>query len=86
MSHDALNTSNEGVDPDFDPETSIRSDNSFMANKFCEEWLAQLLRLDRISFSLFLSFQLTSLLNVSKYRAAELAGILVGKSNNAIIE
>ena len=39
LSHDALNTSNEGVDPDFDPEESIRSDNSFMVNMFCEEIL-----------------------------------------------
>ena len=86
LSHDALNTSNEGVDPDFDPEESIRSDNSFMIDKFCEEWLAQLSRLDRTSLGLFLSFQLTSLLSISKYRAAELAGILVGKSDNTIIE
>ena len=53
LSHDALNTSNEGVDPDFDPEESIRSDNSFMIDKFCEEWLAQLSRLDRTSLGLF---------------------------------
>ena len=35
LSHDALNTSDEGVDPHFDPEESIRSDNSFMVDKFC---------------------------------------------------
>ena len=52
LSHDALNTNNEGVDY-FDPEESIRSDNSFMVDKFCKEWLAQLSRLDRISLSLF---------------------------------
>ena len=51
--HDALNTSNEGVDADFDPEESIRSDNSFMIDKFYEEWLAQLSRLDRTSLGLF---------------------------------
>ena len=86
LSHDALNTSNECVDPDFDPETSIKSDSNFMSEKFCEEWLAQLSWIDRTSMGLFLSFQLTTLLCVSKYRAAELAGILVGKSTNAIIE
>ena len=53
LSHDALNTSNEGVDPDFDPEESIRSDNSFMIDKFCKEWLAQLSRLDRTSLGHF---------------------------------
>ena len=47
LSHDALNTSNEGFGLDFDPEESIRSDNSYMADKFCEEWLTQLSRLDR---------------------------------------
>ena len=38
--YDALNTSNEGIDPDFDPETSFRLNNNFMADKFCEEQLA----------------------------------------------
>ena len=85
LSHDALNTSNECVDPDFDPETSIKSDSSFMCDKFCDEWLAQLSWEDNTSLGLFLSFQLPSLLSVSKYRAAELAGILIGKSINAII-
>ena len=85
LSHDALNTSNECVDPDFDPETSIKSDTNFMTDKFCEEWLAQLSRDDKTSLGLFLSFQLPSLLQVSKYRAAELTSILVGKSTNAII-
>ena len=33
-----------------------------------------------------MAFQLTTLLSITKYRAAELAGILVGKSTNAIIE
>ena len=51
--HDALNTSNEVVDPDFDPEESIRADNSFMVDKFCKEELAQLSRLDRTSLGLF---------------------------------
>ena len=51
--HDALNISNEGIDPDFDPEESSRSDNSFMADKFCEEWLTQISRLDRTSLGLF---------------------------------
>ncbi len=85
LSHDALNTSNECVDPDFDPESSMKSDSSFTTDKFCEEWLEQLSWEDKTSLGLFLSFQLLSLLNVSKYRAAELAGILVGKSVNAII-
>ena len=53
LSHDALNTSNEGVDPEFDPAESIRSDNSFMVDKFCKEWLAQLSRLDRTLLGFF---------------------------------
>ena len=53
LSHDALNTSSEGVNPDFDPEESIRSDNSFIVVKFCEEWLAQLSRLNRTSLGFF---------------------------------
>ena len=86
LSHDALNTSNECVDPDFDLETSMKSDSSFLSDKFCEEWLAQLSWINKTSLGLFLAFQLTTLLSITKYRAAELAGILVGKSTNAIIE
>ena len=51
--HDALNTSNEDVDPDLDAEENIRSDNSFMVHKFCEEWITQLSRLDRTLLGLF---------------------------------
>ena len=40
LSHDALRPSS--VDPDFDLETSMKSDSSFLSDKFCEEWLAQL--------------------------------------------
>ena len=36
--------------------------------------------------SAFISLRLTSLLSVSKYKEAELAGILIGKSDNTIIE
>ena len=53
LSHDALDTSNECVDPDFDPETSMKSDSTFMADKFCEEWITQLSWVDKTSLGLF---------------------------------
>ena len=39
LSHDALNTSNEAMDPDFDLETSMKSNSGYLAEEFCEEWL-----------------------------------------------
>ena len=50
LSHNALDTSNECMDLDFDPETSVKSDSSFKVDKFCEEWLMQLSWEDKTSF------------------------------------
>jgi len=84
LSHDALDTSNDCVDPDFDLESSMKSESSYIVDKFCEEWLAQLSREDVVSLGLFLSFQLQSLLETTKTRATEYAAILIGKSMNTV--
>jgi len=82
LSHDALDTSNDCVDPEFDLESSMKSESDYIANKFCEEWLAQLSWEDVVSLGLFLSFQLPALLKTTK--TTEYAAILTGKSMNAV--
>lgn len=85
LSHDALNTSNETVDPEFDLETSMKSDSGYLAEEFCEEWLTQLLWEDRTALGLFLVFQLQSILKKKRTEAAELAGMMIGKSTNTML-
>ena len=85
MSHDALNTSNKAVDPEFDLETSMKSDSGYLAEEFCEEWLTQLLWEDRTALGLFLVFQLQSILKKKRTEAAELAGMMIGKSTNTML-
>ena len=85
LSHDALNTSNEAVDPEFDLETSIKSDSGYLAEKFCEEWLTQLLWEDRTALRLFLVFQLQSILKKKRTEAAELTGMMIGKLTNTML-
>lgn len=52
---DDANINNGCVDPDFDPETSMK----YMTVKFCKEWL--------VHFLGFFGLQLTTLLNIFKY-------------------
>jgi len=62
----------------------MKSESSYIVDKFCEEWLAQLSREDVVLLGLFLSFQLQSLLETTKTRATEYAAILIGKSMNTV--
>lgn len=84
LSHDALDTSNECVDPDFDLETSVKSDSDYLAEMFCKEWLAKLLWEDRTALRLFLVFQIQSILKKKRIEAAELAGMMIRKSTNTM--
>ena len=56
----AMDTDNEAVDPTFDLEASLVSDTDFMTESFCENWVLQLDRDDKVSLALFLSFQLAN--------------------------
>ena len=86
MSEDALDTEDEPVDPTFDLDSSMKSDTDHIAETFCEEWVSQLDRDDRVALGLFLCSQMTRHLEIMETRAAELAGLMIGKSNKTIHE
>ena len=79
-----------------DPEESDRSDATFdpdqeptcstdaILEQFVEDWLLTLDRDNIISLSLFLTYNLKSLLNFSTTKAADYAGIMLGKSDRTI--
>ena len=79
-----------------DPEESDRSDATFdpdqeatcstyaILEQFVEDWLLTLDRDNIISLSLFLTYNLKSLLNLSTTNAADYAGIMLGKSDRTI--
>ena len=73
------------MDPDFDLETSVKSDSDYLAETFCEEWLAKLLWEDRTALGLFLVFWIQSILKKKRTEAAELAGKMIGKSMNTML-
>ena len=61
MPEDALDTDDETVDPSFDLDSSIKSDVDHTVETFCEDWVCQLDRDDRVSLgsSFVSSFQNT---------------------------
>ena len=56
MSDDALNTEDESIDPTFDLDSSIKVDYNHMMESFCEDWVLQLERDDKVSLGLFFIF------------------------------
>ena len=86
MTEEALNTDDEEVDPSFDLDSSMKSETGHVIDQFCDEWVCQLDTDDRVSLGIFLSFQLPKLLDVGQTKAAELASIMVGKSDRIIHE
>ena len=57
-----------------------------MVDTFCEDWVLQLDRDDKVSLALFLCFQLSKHLGCGETRAAELAGVMVGRSDRSVRE
>ena len=86
MSDDALDTENEYADPSFDLDASMKSDSDYMVERFCEDWISHLDRDDQVYLGLFLSFQLANHLNLGETKAAELASIIINKSDKTIRE
>ena len=86
MSDDALDTENKDADPSFDLDASMKSDSDYMVERFCEDWISHLDRDDRVSLGLFLSFQLANHLKLGETKAAELASIMINKSDKTIRE
>lgn len=64
MSDDALDTEDKAVDPTFDLDSSMKSDADHIAETFCEEWVSELDRDDRVALGLFLCFQMTRHLDI----------------------
>ena len=86
MSEDALDTDDEAVDPSVDLDTSMKSDIDHLVESFCEDWDTHLGRDERVFLGLFLTFQLTKQLNLGETKAAELAGLMIGKSDRTVRE
>ena len=83
-SADALDSDDEEKDPTFELESSMVSDNDFMAETFCEDWVSHLGKEDCVSLGVFLCFQLAKHLALGETKAAELAGVMIGKSDKTI--
>ena len=64
----------------------MRSDNVHLVDNFCEDWVCHLYRDNRVSLGLFLCFQLTKQFQLGEINAAELAGMMIGKSEREIRE
>lgn len=86
MSDEALDTEDECVDPSFDLDESLKTDSGHLTETFCEEFVMHLAFEDRVGLGLFLYFQLTTLLDKGETDAAELAGMMVGKSDKTVRE
>ena len=81
---DALDTEDEDVDPSFDLDSSLKSDSNHIIDNFCEKWVAHLNHEDRVSFGIFLYFQLTTVLGKGETESVELAGLMIRKSDTTI--
>ena len=79
-----MDTDNESVDPSFDLDSSLISDEDYVVDSFCEEWVLQLGREDKVSLGIFLAFQLQKHLSIGATRAAEIAGLMTGKCSMTI--
>lgn len=81
---EALDTDDEELDPSFDLDSSMKSDTDHLMDTFCEEWVAQLDWEDKVSLGLFICFQLKHTLRKGETEAAELAGLMIMKSEKTI--
>ena len=86
MSDDALDTEDENANHCFDLDASMKSDVEHLAENFCEDWVSHLERDDRVSLKLFLCFQFTKHLDTADTKAAEIAGMIIGRSDKTVRE
>jgi hypothetical protein len=77
---DAPYDDDETVDPTFDLDASVRSDSAHQLESFNENWMLQLDRDDRMSLGIFIVHNLKVHLGKGETEAAELAGMMVGRS------
>ena len=81
---DAPDDDDETADPTFDLDASARSDTALQLESFCENWMLQLDRDDRLSLGIFLVYNLKVHMGKGETEAAELAGMMVGRSERTI--
>ena len=74
----------DAKDTTFKLESGMVSDTDFMAETFCEEWVSHLGKEDCVSLGVFLCFQLAKHLALGETKAAELAGVTIGKSDKTV--
>ena len=86
MPEDALDNDDEVVDLSIDLNSSMKTDVDHLEESFCEDWVSHLEREDRVSLALFLCFQLSKHFEIGETRAAEFAGMMVGRSDKTVHE
>lgn len=86
LSHEAEDTDDEDADPLFDLNSSVESDTQNQIETFCEEWVVQLSRDDRFALGVFLQYHLSQTVGKNETEAAELAGLMIGRSERTIRE
>ena len=71
-------------DSTYNPQEDMSSDARTFIEKFVEDWVLSLDREDTISLGIFLTYHLVHLLNFTNTKAAEYAGITIGKADRTI--
>ena len=86
LSHEAMDTDSEGEDPSFELNSSLKPDTHHLLDTFCEEWVAQLSREDTFLLDIFLQYQISAVPQQAETESAELAALMIGKSDRTICE
>ncbi len=73
-------------DPSYDPAEELPADASLRLEQFAEEWVVTLDRDDKVSLALFLCYHLEHLFGHSYTKAAEYAGMMLGRSDRTILQ
>ena len=81
---DAPDDDDEAMDPTFDLDSSMHSDTAHQFESFSENWMLQLDRDDRMSLGIFLVHNFKVHLGKGGTEAADLAGMMVGRSARTI--
>ncbi len=81
---EALDTDDDNVDPTFDIEDAVQSDSENLCEKFCEDFVLQLDADQRIGLGVFLTFQLEKHFQLGSTKAAELAGMMINRSDRSV--
>ena len=83
-SHAECSEESDRSDATFDPEQETVKSPHALLERFVEDWVLTLDRENVVSLALFLTYHLVHLLNFTTTKAAEYAGIMVGKSDRTV--